>query len=46
MKFTSERTAFAEGDVLFSDANQLTFFKQAGVTYSVAAVLQLPGRSC
>lgn len=35
-----------EGDLLFSDANQLTFFKQAGVTYSVAAVLQLPGRSC
>jgi hypothetical protein len=36
----------AEGDALFADANQLTFFKQAGVTYSVAAVLQLPGRSC
>ncbi len=36
----------AEGDPLFTDANQLTFFKQAGVTYSVAATLQLPGRSC
>jgi hypothetical protein len=36
----------AEGDALFPDANQLTFFKQARVTYSVAATLQLPGRGC
>jgi hypothetical protein len=36
----------AEGDALFTDANQLTFFKQAGVTYSVSATLRLPGRSC
>jgi hypothetical protein len=35
-----------EGDALFPDANQLTFFRQAGVTYSVAATLRLPGRSC
>jgi hypothetical protein len=36
----------AEGDPLFIDANQLTFFNDAGVTYSVAATLRLPGRSC
>jgi len=36
----------AEGDPLFIDANQLTFFTDAGVTYSVAATLRLPGRSC
>jgi hypothetical protein len=36
----------AEGDPLFTDATQLTFFKQAGVTYSVAATLRLPGRTC
>ncbi len=31
---------------LFADANALTFFTDAGVTYSVAAVQRLPGRSC
>jgi hypothetical protein len=36
----------AEGDALFTDATQLTFFRQAGVTYSVAATPQLPGRGC
>jgi hypothetical protein len=36
----------AEGDALFTDATQLTFFRQAGATYSVAATPQLPGRTC
>jgi hypothetical protein len=36
----------AEGDPLFADANQLTFFTEAGVTYSVAATLRVPGRTC
>ena len=36
----------AEGDPLFADASQLTYFNDAGVTYSIAATLQVPGRSC
>jgi hypothetical protein len=31
---------------LFADANALTFFTDGGVTYSVAAVQRVPGRSC
>jgi hypothetical protein len=31
---------------LFDDANSLTFFKDAGVTYYVAVVQQVPGRTC
>ena len=36
----------AEGDPLFADATQLTFFTDAGVTYSVAATQRVPGRTC
>jgi hypothetical protein len=36
----------AEGDPLFADATQLTFFNDGGVTYSVAATLRVPGRTC
>jgi hypothetical protein len=36
----------AEGDPLFMDANQLTFFSEGGVTYQVAATLAIPGRAC
>jgi hypothetical protein len=36
----------AEGDPLFADATQLTYFNEAGVTYSIAATLRVPGRSC
>jgi hypothetical protein len=36
----------AEGDPLFTDANQLTFFSEGGVTYQVAATLAIPGRTC
>ena len=35
-----------EGDTLFVDANQLTFFAEGGVTYQVAATPAVPGRSC
>jgi hypothetical protein len=31
---------------LFADATTLTFFTDAGVTYAVAAVQQVPGRTC
>jgi hypothetical protein len=31
---------------LFDDATTLTFFTDAGVSYSVAAVQQVPGRTC
>jgi hypothetical protein len=31
---------------LFDDANALTYFTDAGVTYYVAVVQQVPGRSC
>jgi hypothetical protein len=37
--------ATAIGDV-FADANQLTFFEQAGVTYQLAVKPQLPGDGC
>ncbi len=36
----------AEGDPLFTDANELTFFTEGGVTYRVAATLAVPGRAC
>ena len=36
----------AEGDALFADATQLTFFAEDGVTYQVAATPAVPGRSC
>jgi hypothetical protein len=36
----------AEGDALFADATQLTYFNEAGVTYSIAATLRVPGRTC
>ena len=36
----------AEGDALFVNATQLTFFADAGVTYRVAAISRLPGRGC
>ena len=36
----------AEGDPLFAEATQLTFFTDGGVTYQVAATLAVPGRSC
>ncbi len=36
----------AEGDPLFADATQLTYFNEAGVTYSIAATLRVPGRTC
>ncbi|MBA3604409.1 MAG: hypothetical protein M3487_02830 [Actinomycetota bacterium] len=35
-----------EGDALFVNATQLTFFADAGVTYRVAAIGRLPGRGC
>jgi hypothetical protein len=35
-----------EGDMLFVDANQLTFFTEGGVTYQVAATPTVPGSSC
>ena len=31
---------------LFEDATTLTFFTDAGVTYAVTPVQQLPGRTC
>ena len=31
---------------LFDDATTLTFFTEADVTYAVAAVQQVPGRTC
>jgi hypothetical protein len=31
---------------LFGDATTLTFFTEADVTYAVAAVQQVPGRTC
>ena len=31
---------------LFADATTLTFFTEADVTYAVAVVQQLPGRTC
>ena len=34
------------GDALFADATTLTFFTDGDVTYSVAAVQQLPARTC
>ncbi len=37
--------ADAVGD-LFTNANQLTYFDDGGVTYQVTAVQQLPGRGC
>ena len=36
----------AEGDMLFVDANQLTFFTEGGVTYQVAATPAVPGSTC
>ena len=36
----------AEAEPLFADANQLTFFTEGDVTYQVAAVQQVPGRTC
>ncbi len=36
----------ADGEALFADATQLTFFTDADVTYQVAAVQQVPGRTC
>jgi hypothetical protein len=36
----------AEGDALFADATQLTYFNEAGVTYSIAATLRVPERTC
>ena len=36
----------AEAEALFADANQLTFFTDNDVTYQVAAVQQVPGRTC
>ena len=36
----------ADGEALFADATQLTFFTDGDVTYQVAAVQQVPGRTC
>ena len=36
----------AEFEPLFADANALSFFTDAGVTYQVSVVPQLPGRTC
>jgi hypothetical protein len=36
----------AVGAPLFDDATTLTFFAEGGVTYAVAAVQQVPGRTC
>lgn len=36
----------AQAEAVFIDANQLTFFTEGDVTYQVAAVQQVPGRSC
>ena len=35
-----------EAEPVFADANQLTFFTESDVTYQVAAVQQVPGRTC
>lgn len=35
-----------EAQALFADANQLTFFMEGDATYQVAAVPQVPGRTC
>ena len=34
------------GAALFDDATTLTFFSQSDLTYAVAAVQQVPGRTC
>ena len=36
----------SDGEELFADATQLTFFTDGGVTYQVSVVQRLPGRSC
>ena len=36
----------AEFEPLFADANVLSFFTDADVTYQVSVVPQLPGRTC
>jgi hypothetical protein len=36
----------AVGDPLFRDANALTFFTEGDVTYHLAVVQQVPGRTC
>ena len=36
----------AEFEPLFADADVLTFFTDAGVTYQVSVVPQIPGRTC
>jgi hypothetical protein len=36
----------ADAGTLFTDANQLTFFSEGGVVYSIAVVAMLPGDVC